>query len=319
MLDLIKETESANRIAITGHVHPDGDCIGSCLGMYNFITKKFPEKEVDIYLEGIQSCFNFMPNSDKIKHPSKAKKAKSYDVFIVLDCGDEGRIGVLIDTFKKAKHTICIDHHLSNNSFAKTNYVVADASSTCELVGNVIEFIDKDIAECLYTGLVHDTGVFQYSATSGDTMRFAARLMETGIDFPWIITHTFYEKTFAQNRIMGVALLNARLMDEGRIVLSTLMDKELKENGVTTADLEGIVEQLRVTKEAEISVFIYEREDGIFKASTRTKSDTDLSKVAVSFGGGGHAKAAGFNFKGTLDEYIPKIIDKIIQVRESSC
>ncbi len=298
-------------VGISGHVRPDGDCVGSTLAMYNYITTYYPEMQVELFLESIPDVFLFLKNADKITHEYAEEKV--FDLFIVLDCGDEGRLGPFAKYYHAAKHTLCIDHHISNQSFAEENYILPDVSSTCELVFDVLDTkkITKEIAECLYTGMVHDTGVFQYSCTSAKTMTNAGVLMEKGIDYPKIVTDTFYLKTFDQNRILGYALLNSKLYLDGKVIVTYLTKENLAEFHCTTKDLDGIVNQLRVTKGTEVAVFLYESEDGSFKASFRVTGDINVAEIAQSFGGGGHVKAAGCNIFGTIDEVIERILEEI--------
>ena len=138
-------------------------------------------------------------------------------------------MGFSAPLFENASETLCVDHHISNRSFGKNNYIKPDASSTCELVFELMEEeekITREIAECLYLGLVHDTGVFQYSCTSPETMVVASRLMAKGIDYSKIIHDTYYEKTYVQNQILGRALLESVLFMEGKCIVSVI-DKKI--------------------------------------------------------------------------------------------
>ena len=304
----------ARTIAISGHVRPDGDCVGSTLAVYNYLKNNYPGLQIDIYLESIPNIFKFMQRSDEISEDWS--KDRVYDLFIALDCSDGSRLGESYKYFSSAKRTVCIDHHVSNDAFADENYIFPDASSTCELV---YELIDKDkltlqIAECIYTGMVHDTGVFQYSCTSKKTMDIAGRLMESGIDYSKIIDETFYTKTFEQNRIMGKALVDARLYLEGAVILSVVSREDMKAFNVLPKHLDGIVNQLRVTKDTKIAVFLYENEDGSYKGSLRVNGDYNVAEVAARFGGGGHVKAAGFTIDGPVDTAIDRIIKAIEEI-----
>ncbi len=293
------ELQDVKSVAIAGHIRPDGDCVGSCLGVYNYIKTNFPEMETDVFLEPIPTIFHFLQGASDIKTAGKIEK--DYDLCIVLDCGDAGRLGDAIRYFDSAKRTICIDHHVSNQSFADENLIVPTASSASELIYGVMnpDKITKEIAECIYTGMVHDTGVFQYSCTARSTMEIAGRLMEMGIDYSAIVDKTFYEKTFAQNRILGQALLKSRLYEKEKCIGSVITCEEMEQFGVLSKHLDGIVNQLRVTKGIEVAIFLYGLEEGSYKVSTRCKGDlVDLSKIAVKYHGGGHKKAAGFTLKG---------------------
>ena len=201
----------AEEIAIGGHVRPDGDCTGSCMGMYQYIRENYPEKTVHVYLEDIPESYRFIKAAEDIRHEIPGGRA--YDLFICLDCGDKERLGFSAPLFGQAKRTFCIDHHISNQSFADENYIVPDASSTSELVYQLLDKakISKEVAEALYLGIIHDTGVFQYSCTAPSTMRAAADLMEKGVDTSALIQDTYYEKTYAQNQVLGRALLESIL------------------------------------------------------------------------------------------------------------
>lgn len=281
-------------VGIAGHVRPDGDCVGSTLAIYNYIKEYYPQIDVRLYLEPIPNVFKFLRYADEIR--SDYTDEIVFDLFIVCDCGDEGRLGNAVKYYENAKNTLCIDHHVSNQKFAQHNYIFPDASSTCELVYELLDpaHITKEIAECLYTGMVHDTGVFQYSCTSAKTMNIAGQLMELGIDYSEIVDATFYTKTYAQNQILGQALLDSRLYLDGRCIISVVTKEEMDEFGVLPKHLDGIVNQLRVTKGVVVAAFMYQNEDGSFKVSLRANGTFDVAALAMHFGGGGHVKAAGY-------------------------
>ncbi len=310
MIKLEEKLSGIQSVGISGHIRPDGDCVGSTMAVYNYIVTYHPEIEVDIYLESIPNVFHFLKNTDKIQTTSGDKQ---YDLFIVLDCGDKERLGSNAKYYDLAKHTLCIDHHASNLAFAEENYIIPDASSTCELVYNMMDIdkITKEIAECLYTGIVHDTGVFQYSCTSAKTMNVVGILMEKGINYPKIVDDTFYTKTYDQNRILGYALLNSRLYLNGKVILTYLTKQDMQEFHCTPKELDGIVNQLRVTKDTVVAVFLYESEDGSFKASFRVNGEFNVAEIALVFGGGGHVKAAGCNIYAPIDEVIYRILAEI--------
>lgn len=304
--------EQAKTVAIGGHVRPDGDCVGSCMGLYQYIKTWYPEIEADIYLEDIPESFKrLIAVSDQIK--GEVAEAKEYDLFIALDCGDAARLGFSAVLFENAKHTICVDHHVSNMAFADENHIVPDASSTSELIYHLLPYekITKEIAECLYLGIVHDTGVFQYSSTAPETMEAAANLMRKGINANEIIDKTFYEKTYAQNQILGRALLESILFMDGKCIFTCLTKKIMDFHEVKPKDLEGIVSQLRVTEGVEVAIFLYQTNEDEFKVSLRASGDVDVSKVAQKFGGGGHKKAAGVTMKGTMHEIINNLSEQI--------
>jgi phosphoesterase RecJ-like protein len=173
------------------------------------------------------------------------------------------------------------------------------------------ERIDKAVAECLYTGIVHDTGVFQYSCTSSKTMNIAGVLMDKGINYSQIIDETFHAKTYNQNRILGKALIDSRLYLDGKVIISAVTQKTMEEFGVLPKHMEGIVSQLRVTTGVELAVLLYENEDHTYKVSFRVNGDFDAAALAIAFGGGGHVKAAGCTLGPCLDENIDNLLTEI--------
>ncbi len=303
--------QNVKSIGIAGHVKPDGDCVGSTLAVYNYIKTYFPQTEAALYLEPIPNIFKFLKSSDEIIN--SCEEDKKYDLFLVMDCGDIGRLGFASKYFETAEKTICIDHHISNQSFADINYIFPEASSTSELVFQVLEEekLTKDIAECIYVGIVHDTGVFQYSCTSAKTMNIAGKLMELGIDFTRIVDDTFYKKTFPQNRILGQALVDAKLYLDGKCIATVVTGKEMQAFEVEPKHLEGIVQQLRVTKDVEAAIFLYETPEGDYKVSMRSNGIVDVAKILVGFGGGGHVRAAGATMKGTPEEIIQMVLIEV--------
>lgn len=310
MQSLDAQLKEKQTVAIAGHVRPDGDCVGSCLATYNYIAEYYPQIKVDLYLEPIPNIFKFLKNSDKIRH--SCEEGIVYDLCIAQDCGDLGRLGFAANCFAEAKQTFCIDHHISNQNFADENYIFPQASSASELVYELIEEkkITKEIAECIYVGIIHDTGVFQYSCTSAKTMNIAGKLMEKGIDFTKIIEDTFYTKTYQQNRILGQALVDAKTVLDGKVIYSVITKEQMAQYEVLPKHLDGIVSQLRVTKDTEVAVFLYETEDG-YKVSMRSGNDVNVAAVAMEFGGGGHIKAAGVSMEGTPDTILKALLGEI--------
>ncbi len=280
--------------AIAGHIRPDGDSVGSCLAVYNYIFSGNPQIRADVFLEPIPEKFSFLKNADQIRDPKMADPSDVYDVFFCLDCGEEGRLGAAYPIFQAAKRTVCIDHHVTNQSFADVNEVDPQASSTAELIFRRMDEtrIDESIAACLYLGIAHDTGVFRYSNTSTETMRIAEILMGKGIPFSRILDETYYIRSYVQQKIWGKALRDADLVLNGKCIVSVVTKKDLETFGASPEDLDGLVSELRSTEGVEVAVFLYELDDG-YKISLRSTSYVDVAQIAQEFGGGGHARAAG--------------------------
>ncbi|MDY3249317.1 MAG: DHH family phosphoesterase, partial [Candidatus Choladocola sp.] len=239
MINLAKELKNVQSVAIAGHVRPDGDCVGSCLGLYHYLKKNCPEIDTVVYLEAVPDAYTAIHGVSEICHEFDQQKV--FDLFFCLDCADEGRLGGAANYLKNTKRTICIDHHISNGGFADINYIVPDASSTSELVFSVLDEkkMPVETAEALYMGIVHDTGVFRHSCTSPETMEIAAKLMRKGINSSRIINETYYDKTYHQNQILGRALLESILLLDGKIIFSAVKKKEMDFYGVEPSDLDG--------------------------------------------------------------------------------
>lgn len=297
--------------AIAGHIRPDGDCVGSCLATYNYITTYYPQIEVSLYLQPIPNIFKFMKNADKIISDCTADK--EFDLFIAQDCGDLGRLGDAAKYFEHAKKTACIDHHISNQSFADENYIFPQASSASELVFELIprERLTKEIAECIYTGIIHDTGVFKHSNTTKETMEIAGKLIAFGIPFGKIIDDSFYRKTYKQLQIMGRCLMESVRIMDGRCLFSIVRQNVMKLYEAKPSDLDGIIDEMRTTEGVEVAILLDEREPGEFKVSMRSNEIVDVSVIARYFGGGGHVRAAGCAIKGSAFDVINNLTGHI--------
>lgn len=311
MENLASQLQSVKTVAIVGHVRPDGDCVGSCLATWNYITTYYPGIKADVYLEPIPNIFKFLKGAGEIRNCCDSEE--EYDLCIVQDCGDKGRLGDAVKYFETAKRTICIDHHISNASFADENYIFPKVGSTSELIFDLIEEerITREIAECIYVGMVHDTGVFQYNSTTAKTMNIAGRLMEKGIEFTKIVDETFYTKTYNQNRIMGKVLMNSQLYLDGKCIAGVVTAEDMKEFDVLPRHLDGIVNQLRVTKDVEVAVFLYELESGRYKISMRSNGKVNVAEIAAVFDGGGHIMAAGADMEGSWESIVGKICTEV--------
>jgi phosphoesterase RecJ-like protein len=308
--------QDVKTVGISGHIRPDGDCVGSCMGMYLYLSKNYPDVKVDVFLEDVPPELEFIKDTDKASRDYNTD-VESYDLFIALDCGKD-RLGNAEKFFDNAKNTINIDHHISNTGTGKVNHIVPTASSSCELVYTLIDQnrMDEDIAKALYTGMVTDTGVFKYSCTSPKTMEIAAKLISYGFDFGSLIDHVFYEKTYLQNQILGRALLESILLMDGKCIVSVISKQTMDFYGATSNDLDGIVNQMLLTIGVGCSIFMYENEPLEYKVSLRSDGSVDVSKIAQIFGGGGHMRAAGCTVNGTQHDVINNITKYIHQQLE---
>lgn len=307
----LNDLKEIRTVAIAGHIRPDGDCIGACLAMYGYIKENYPAMEPQVFLEAIPPEFSYLAGTEAIRHQEDGQTV--YDLFLALDCSEKERLGNMKDCFERAKRTICIDHHISNTNYAMENLVVPDAAATCEILFYEMEYekLSLSTATALYTGLVHDTGVFKYSNTTEKTMIAAGKLMSKGVAFTKIIDESFFQKTYLQNQILGRALLESIRFFHKTCIAAVLRKKELDFYGVGPRDLSGIVSQLALTKGVECAIFLYETSPHIFKVSLRSNSYLDVSAIAVHFGGGGHVHAAGCTMMGSEHDVINNISSEI--------
>ena len=307
LLDLI---ENAKNIAITGHVSPDGDCTGSTLALYNYITENFEGKQVRVCLEKPSKKFSYMNGFELISEDPFLEA----DLLVSLDASDRERLGirgVMLDT---AKESICIDHHVTNTNFAKFNIVEDFRSSTCELLYTLLDYdkISVNTAVCLYTGIVHDSGVFKYQSTTRQTMEIAGALIDKGFDFTKIIDDTYFKKDFNATRLLGLVLTNAELIFDGKCCYG-LLDYDTWTGYIDDKKkMDGIIDNLRNIDGVEIALFMYETAKDEHKVSLRS-INADVSAIAKALGGGGHMRAAGATVYGKADELLENIILPMIK------
>lgn len=308
MINIKELVKGKKRIGISGHERPDGDCIGSTLGLYNYL-KKICDSQVEIivFLETLGPRYSYLAGYDEVN--SDFGKQEKFDLFFGLDCSTVDRYGQAQDYFLNAEENVCVDHHISNTGFGNYRYIDGAASSTCELIYELIpeEEMDYDIAVCLYSGIISDTGVLKYSNTSAKTLTYVAKLIAFGFNFTEIIDRTFYEKTYVQNQLLGRALVESVRFLEGKAIFTVVTRKMMEFYGAQPKDLDGIVNQLLLTKGVHCAVFMHETGPQEFKVSMRSDDLVDVSAISVKFGGGGHKKAAGCTVNGTCYDVLNSI------------
>lgn len=319
-MNILNECMNAKRIGISGHIRPDGDCVGSCLALYLYLRKCLPDAYIKVFLEKPADIFQEIEGFDEID--SEFGEEDTFDVFFVLDCASD-RLGEAEKYFLAADKKINIDHHISNKGCGDCNVVCPDMGAACEVVYDLMdkEMLDKDIAMALYIGVIHDTGVFQYSNTTPETLKKASHLISFGFDFPRLIEETFYQKTYVQTQIMGRALMESIRFMEGRCIVSVIDKKTMDFYNVGPKDLDGIVNQLRNIKGVNCAIFMYEIGALEYKVSLRSDKYVDVAKVASYFGGGGHVRAAGCSMKGTFHDCVNNLslhIEKQLREKDGS-
>lgn len=313
MNELIRQIQNAKKIAIAGHIRPDGDCVGSCCALYNYINDNFSmeEKQVVAYMEGIAPQFYLLEGLSEFTADVTA--LQDCDLFIALDCASIDRLGKAEEYFLKADKTILVDHHISNTAYAQKCIVDAEASATCEVLFELLDVtkISLACANALYLGIVHDTGVFKHSNTKRRTMEIAGILLEKGVSSSKMIDGTFFEKSFLQTQLLGRCLTESVLYLDGKVIVAVVSFAMKKLYGAMSSDFDGVIDNLRVTRGVEVAVLITEEEEAKCKVSMRSNHEVNVSAIAQSFGGGGHVKAAGCTVVGSTDEILEKILSAI--------
>jgi len=307
--NICKEIKESKSIIILAHKDPDGDAIGSSLAMY--LALKQINLNVDIVMPVYPRIYGFLPGATEIK---KEGNSNNYDLAIALDCGDRGRLGDCIEYFDKANKTISIDHHGTNKMFADYNYVNPDSCATAQSLFVVLNFmginITKEIAECLYAGILTDTGGFKYSSVTEETFEIAKELFSKGINIADISKKMLDTITKPQLLLTKIAIGRLEVLEDGKIAFTYITKNESEEVNAENGDYEGIVNYGRNLEGVEVSVFLRETDDG-FKVSLRSNSYVDVSDVALIFGGGGHKKASGCLINTPLEDAKTALVKEI--------
>ena len=291
--EVIKKINEANRIYITGHQNPDGDSIGSTFGLY-FALKKYG-KDVTPILASHSATFDFL---EGIEDAVEQVKEDKYDLLICVDSSSKNRLAISSEDFNKAEFVIMIDHHQEENPYGDINVIDSSLPAACELIFNLINEIgiefDEKIASYVYMGLMTDTGSFNYSSTKASTMRAAASLIESGAPFCDICKRL--NDTIKESKLMLIkkAIENMEVYLDGKIRYTFIDYKTISSLGIDDEDAEGMTNYLRMVEGTLAAVYVREKSTGELKVSMRSNGNLDVGKVAISFGGGGHARASGY-------------------------
>src|SRR5881296_1548979 len=315
--DAIREHD---RFVLTTHENPDGDALGSLLAA-NLALEQL-SKDTIMVLHGdapLPGEYGFMPLGDlQRRWPDDVAER----VLLAVDCANESRIADP-EVLGRVPLSINVDHHHDNTRFGQINLIVADASSTGEVLRDLFRELDveltPDIAEALYIALVTDTGRFQYTNTTPKALRLAAELVEAGADVHRIFQGVYESVQFAKLKLLARALERAQVYEGGRIVVSHLLRTDFADAGAVEPYSEGIIDYLRAVEGAELAVLIREppRAEGpTRRVSLRSSVDElDVSKIARAFGGGGHRQAAGFSAEQSVDEITERVRQGFLQQR----
>lgn len=307
---IAREIKKKDNYLLVGHSIPDGDCIGSLIGLYLGLLSL--GKKVQMLLQDpVPSIYEYLAASDAVR--SVTGLQEPFVNVIFLDCSDEERVGDnAISIVADRKFSINIDHHLSNLLFGDLNYVDGKSSSTAELVYELLcelkVEISPDMAHALYVGIVQDTGCFQHNSTTGSTFRTAAALMDIGIDLDQVKLNLFESKSKAEVQLLCLALQNISFSSNDKIAWMVLNYEDVKAIGAQDICPEGIINYALTIKGVEVGLLFREITPGFIKIGFRSKGEVDVAALAAKFGGGGHRRAAGAKQEGTMAEVKHQII-----------
>lgn len=305
VIDFIKREKA---FTVLSHISPDADTLGSALALYALLVRLGKTVEV-VCANPVPKIYLFLPNAEQVIAPENAVGHKNV---ISCDCADLPRCGRATSLFTNAETTAAIDHHVTNPKFAMINLVVPDAAATAEIIHELYIRMDMPIDEvamkCLYAGIVTDTGNLSYSNTTPNALRIIADFVEQGLDISRLNRCIYRTIPYSKTRLQGFVISRMQLEHNGEIGIAVLTRAQRLEFNATDEDCEGIVDCVRDVDSVKIGAFIRESSDGTFKVSLRSKDVGDVCRIAEKYGGGGHARAAGYTAKSPLTTVVADVI-----------
>lgn len=317
LASVINVIKKYNKFLITSHINVEADALGSELAFRELI-KKMGKTPICINSERVPVYYEFLPGIEHIR--TDLKRFEDFDVAIVLDCPSIERTGKVKKILKKAKITVNIDHHISNNNFGDINWVRPEASSVGEMIYTLYKKMGLEISRrtalYIYIAILTDTGSFNYSNTSGVTHEIASDLLGYGLH-PQDISNVIYEnKNIRDIKLLGRVISTLKTEKNGKVaymICTKAMTRKAKSDISAT---ENFINLARSIKGVDIAVFIKQdaKKEKLYNVSFRSKGDADVNKVASFFGGGGHKNASGCIIKGTLQEVKKKVLSKAKEI-----
>ena len=312
--NILEEIKKAETIVILTHETPDGDAVGSSLAVK--IALKQLGKNADVIIPKYSKTFAFLPDANEIKSESEIKK---YDLAISVDCADLKRVAAGTEYFETAKIKIQIDHHSINTMYADYNFVNPVAPACCEILIGMFEYfgieITPELGNCIITGIITDTGGFQYAGVTAETFEFAAELLQKGVNISNVYQKVLTTKTRANFELSRIVSNRMEFFEDGKVAFTYMNLEDEKNAGAEEGDHEGLVNIGRNLEGVEVSIFIREKEGtNGYKISLRSKEYVNVADVALMLGGGGHIRAAGCFVQGNVEEVKEKVLSEIRKV-----
>jgi len=315
MDEIIRAINKNLRHCISTHTNPDGDAIGSQLGLAH-ILENLGKSVTLVSRDPTPRIYRFLVGADRIlRNPPQDPY---FDVYFIIDCSDMSRIGDELTSRIQSRLIINIDHHVTNQQFADINWVDPDASSSSEMIYRLARRlqvkISPEAAECLYTGIFMDTGSFRQSNTTSDTLKTAGDLVELGANPSRVSQEIHGSQSLSQIQLLGMVLNTLEIRADGMLAFISITRDMFNATGTNAEDIEEFVNYPRSIQGVKVGALLREEQIGGIKVSLRSRDSTDVARLAAVFGGGGHKNAAGFYLDGTLKNAKNRLEEAILSL-----
>lgn len=308
--DLIRRHDAC---LLLTHVNPDGDALGSllalALGLESAGLRAFP-----VSADPVPDIYRFLPGADRIRDHLPPQPPM---LAISVDADGLARVGRFAAELERVCALVDMDHHATDKAFGDLHWVDPGAAATGEMVYRLLRALPvaltPDIATCLYTAILTDTGRFCYSNTTPRALRIGAQLVRAGADLPLIYREVYESKSFPASKLLGLALGRLRRADDVRVAFSELTPEDFRAAGADLEETEGIVDHLRAVREAWAAALFVELPEGAIRVSMRSRGAVDVGEVALRFGGGGHLNAAGCTLPGPMPEAQKRLLRALLE------
>jgi phosphoesterase RecJ-like protein len=309
---IVEELRSGEHFLISSHINPEGDAIGSILAL-GLALRDLGKRVLVLTQDPIPPALTFLPGAEEILH--QAPRKEWFDVALALDCGDKSRLGTEFTRVKGIGKIINIDHHVSNSGFGDINLVDPTASSTAEIIFDLLRAIPVAItlavAKNIYVGILTDTGSFHYSNTSPKTFAVARSCLRAGVE-PWKVAEKVYEtQPLARLRLLPLVLATLEVDGDGRVPYVVVTQKMMEESGASVALTEDFINFPRSLEGSEVALLFRELSPEKYRVSLRSRGSVDVGRIAAEFQGGGHPNAAGCTVEGSLSKVKAKVLDRV--------